>query len=506
LDVDDQNTGNYKYDEIGNLISDDSAKISNITWTVYGKIKSIRKTNNDSLIFLYDASGNRVMKMDKASSGTTVTYYAKDASGNALSTYLRSTVGSNYVYQQDETYIYGSSRLGVHRPLNLIVKTTNTTGQYLTCVTCLTSVWTVDMQRANGYYTRDVYQKAYELSDHLGNVRTTFSDQKSSTGAAQQLSYANYYAFGMEMPGKTSMSNSYKYGFNGKEKDDGTYGSGNEYDYGFRIYNPRLGRFLSVDPLQSKYPSISPYAFSGNNPITFKDVDGKKIYIYYDSGEQDADGNPIYSTYEYGSKVKVPDNKFVQETIAALEQIKIVDQVDIPVTDYDPTPSKILNSLATSSNVNVIVTEGFGISSHEGLTDKSSNVEFNARDGAKLIARNAEGNRTVEGYSSPAMMLSHELRHAFHYLLRREEFNKNVANTETAKSKNANKATFPNMEEYKTSMADNGYLKFFGQGIRSAYTIKLYPVKSSTSIEQPVTPSITKDQELHLERSSTIWK
>ncbi|HRG29551.1 MAG TPA: RHS repeat-associated core domain-containing protein [Chitinophagales bacterium] len=66
----------------------------------------------------------------------------------------------------------------------------------------------------------------------------------------------------------------YRYGFNGKEHDTNPYGQGNIYDYGFRIYNPRLGKFLSVDPLAATYPWYSTYHFASNNPIFFIDIDG----------------------------------------------------------------------------------------------------------------------------------------------------------------------------------------------------------------------------------------
>jgi RHS repeat-associated protein len=56
--------------------------------------------------------------------------------------------------------------------------------------------------------------------------------------------------------------------------DNETYGAGNEYDYGFRIYNPRLGKFLSVDPLTKSFPWYSPYHFAGNSPILNIDLDG----------------------------------------------------------------------------------------------------------------------------------------------------------------------------------------------------------------------------------------
>jgi RHS repeat-associated protein len=53
------------------------------------------------------------------------------------------------------------------------------------------------------------------------------------------------------------------YGFNGQEKSDEVYGDGNVYDYGFRIYNPRIGKFLSVDPLSKSYPWYTPINLLG---------------------------------------------------------------------------------------------------------------------------------------------------------------------------------------------------------------------------------------------------
>ncbi len=45
-------------------------------------------------------------------------------------------------------------------------------------------------------------------------------------------------------------------------------------DYGMRIYNPNLGRFLSVDPITRDYPELTPYQFAGNTPIQAIDLDG----------------------------------------------------------------------------------------------------------------------------------------------------------------------------------------------------------------------------------------
>ena len=77
------------------------------------------------------------------------------------------------------------------------------------------------------------------------------------------------------MPGrKFSAGSSYRYGFNGKENDNEVKGEGNQQDYGMRIYDSRLGKFLSVDPLLQKYPFYSPYQFSGNDVIRCIDLDG----------------------------------------------------------------------------------------------------------------------------------------------------------------------------------------------------------------------------------------
>jgi len=78
----------------------------------------------------------------------------------------------------------------------------------------------------------------------------------------------------MQMPGrKFSATDSYRYGFNGKEND--VKGEGNSLDFGARIYDPRIGRWLSTDPLQVKYPELTPYHFTANNPINFIDPDGR---------------------------------------------------------------------------------------------------------------------------------------------------------------------------------------------------------------------------------------
>lgn len=133
-------------------------------------------------------------------------------------------------------------------------------------------------------------QKYYEQSNHLGNILATVTDLKvgldtSDDGIvnsyeAQVASATDYYPFGWEMPGRKYNSSEYRYGFNGKEKDqDGEFGSQLHLDYGFRIYDPTTGRFLSVDPLSPDYPQLTPYQFAANSPIAGADVDGLEFLL-----------------------------------------------------------------------------------------------------------------------------------------------------------------------------------------------------------------------------------
>ncbi|MBS1606947.1 MAG: DUF3238 domain-containing protein [Bacteroidetes bacterium] len=91
----------------------------------------------------------------------------------------------------------------------------------------------------------------------------------------------DYYPFGsLETDREYGKANAggYRYGFNGKEKDDEVKGDGDQVDYGMRVYDPRVGRFLSVDPLAKNYPWNSAYAFAENEPGSNIDLDGLEKY------------------------------------------------------------------------------------------------------------------------------------------------------------------------------------------------------------------------------------
>ncbi len=115
------------------------------------------------------------------------------------------------------------------------------------------------------------YTPFYYLKDHLGSNRLVID---RSGNVVQET---NYYPFGLSMA-ETPQRNDQDiqpYKYNGKEYDR-MYGW-NTYDYGARMYDPAVGRFMTMDPLAEKYYSVSPYAYCLNNPIKNVDPDGRFV-------------------------------------------------------------------------------------------------------------------------------------------------------------------------------------------------------------------------------------
>jgi RHS repeat-associated protein len=70
---------------------------------------------------------------------------------------------------------------------------------------------------------------------------------------------------------KVLLASPHRFTFNNKENDSEMKGEGNHKDYGMQIYNIRLGRFLSLDPIYSDYPMLSSFHLTNNKPIKYID-------------------------------------------------------------------------------------------------------------------------------------------------------------------------------------------------------------------------------------------
>jgi RHS repeat-associated protein len=105
-----------------------------------------------------------------------------------------------------------------------------------------------------------------------------------------------------------SAGNGYRYGFNGKENDNEVKGEGNEIAFENRIYDTRIGRWLSLDPLQKKYPNESNYVFVSGNPIIFADKDGKNRILtitYIAKDGKTTTINTVYPGPTYFSSISI---------------------------------------------------------------------------------------------------------------------------------------------------------------------------------------------------------
>ena len=131
--------------------------------------------------------------------------------------------------------------------------------------------------------------KIHYHSDHLGSA----SFVTNAEGAVvQHLQYLPYGELFVSQRNTEEFDSRYK--FTAKELDNET-----SYTYfGARYYDSELSGWLSVDPMSDKYPSLSPYCYTADNPVVlvdpngmeWKDIEGNeikehnniKVYIFYD--------------------------------------------------------------------------------------------------------------------------------------------------------------------------------------------------------------------------------
>ncbi len=153
---------------------------------------------------------------------------------------------------------------------------------------------------SEGYFDALSNQYIYNYTDHLGNVRLSYSDTNKD-GIVQPRRYFwqqcdgpwdpfnppncidgwrsgeivevnNYYPFGLMHNYTATTQNAYQYKYNGKELQETGM-----YDYGARFYMPDIGRWGVIDEKAEKYRRWSPYTYAVNDPINAIDPDGRDI-------------------------------------------------------------------------------------------------------------------------------------------------------------------------------------------------------------------------------------
>ena len=241
---------NLTFTLAGNLLNrvDDAAAAS-----AYGGGFEFKDGVKQANEYTYDSNGNLTKDLNKGIS--TITYNVLNLP-NMVTFSDGSTIA--YTYGADGTKLKTVHKTG----------STTTTTDY-----CGNVVYENGVQKLlltdEGYVTLSDNKYHYYLKDHQGNNRVVINQ----SGTVEETNH--YYPFGGVF---ASAGNVQPYKYNGKEYD-GKKGL-NWYDYGARMYDAALGRFMTVDPLAEKYYPMSPYGYCLNNPIKFIDADGRLPRIY----------------------------------------------------------------------------------------------------------------------------------------------------------------------------------------------------------------------------------
>lgn len=158
----------------------------------------------------YDINGNMVNHLDKGISNIAYNYLSLPSS-------ITASVGNtDYVYRADGSKVkkvFGG-------------KTTD----YLDGFQYENGVLQF-VPTSEGYYDLTKNKYIYNYTDHLGNVRLSYT--KGASGGAEIIEENNYYPFGLKHQGYNSTSlanNAYQYKYNGKELQETGM-----YDYGARM-------------------------------------------------------------------------------------------------------------------------------------------------------------------------------------------------------------------------------------------------------------------------------
>jgi RHS repeat-associated protein len=269
-----QSTGTGTLFFHGNTTSNIALNLVNGKVRVDGLQSSAAKTSNASATTVTDGQWHHIAGV---ASGTTWKIYVDGVlessnSLNSVGTFSftssalvgRNNAGTITYYKGDlkKVSYWKIDRTGAQILADMSVQLTGSE-------TNLLNYW--PMTASSGNPSPDVTTNITPKPMTLFNSVASASEQRYE---AVVLMRADYYPFGMVMPGRHVNDNTYRYGYNGMERDDEIRGDANSYTTEFRQYDPRIGRWLSLDPLMKRFPWMSPYVAFNNNPIYYVDPFG----------------------------------------------------------------------------------------------------------------------------------------------------------------------------------------------------------------------------------------
>ena len=408
----------FRYDRLSRLTSADylwngisSTNYStSYTYNKQSNITSLRRNGRtgassygliDNLTFTLD--GNKLTRTDDAATASAYNggfefkdavkqadEYAYDKNGNMTKDLNKNITDIQYnclnlpskvTFKDGSTITYTYALNGTKlRTVHKIGNTTTTT-DYCGNVVYENGVQKLLLTDA-GYVTLSDKMYHYYLQDHQGNNRVV----ANQVGQKEEVNH--YYPFGGTFASADGNVQAYKY--NGKELD--TKKGVNWYDYGARMYDVALGRFMTIDRFTEKYNTMSPYQYGGNNPVNNIDINGDSIII-----QPNANGLIDQIKEFFGF-----DTKYQEIVKADLSQLK----------KDDAKVSGIISDLEESENIHSIT-----------MPKDKRRGNFSGIDKSKADEDVSQG--TTIGYDpykktdpngesrTPRVGLSHELRHSY---------------------------------------------------------------------------------------------
>ncbi|MFV5700175.1 DUF6443 domain-containing protein [Flavobacterium sp. ZT3R17] len=347
----------YKYDNLnrlkdatyqkpGNVNPLPKSYDENLTYDKNGNIKTLLRNGDidgalpangiDNLAYTYGTNSNRLLNVLDNSNNTSGFNdvnkigddYTYDANGNLITDKNKNITGITYNHLNlpskitfattgDIVYIYNAAGQKTQKIVTSTTPVSVVTTDYLAGFQYKDNVLQF-FPTTEGYVknTAGVYSYVFNYADHLGNVRLSYSDTDKNgiIASSEIVEENNYYPFGLKHKGyNDGIPNTYKYKYNGKELQD-ELGLG-LYDYGFRNYDPAIGRWVNIDPLLNDLDfkfdpndidkddddevdfamkttlgngggifntdNLNPYSYGYNDPIRFDDPDGRcPICVY----------------------------------------------------------------------------------------------------------------------------------------------------------------------------------------------------------------------------------
>lgn len=238
----------YYYDNNGNMVSDLNKYIgtSTVPGIIYNhlnlpvQISIDGSGNNGTISYIYDATGTKLRKIatDIGESSMTTTDYAGASTGSATLVYEN---GQLQFFGHPEGYVIPDGQGG--------------------------------------------YDYVYQYRDHLDNIRLSYTDADgngSINPSTEIIKESHFYPFGMVHKGYNNVVNPvgssfHKYDYQNQERQDEL--GLNWLQFKYRMHDPEIGRFISIDPLAEDYVHNSTYAFAENKVIKYNELEGLEITL-----------------------------------------------------------------------------------------------------------------------------------------------------------------------------------------------------------------------------------